>query len=64
VKEAFDPFGVLNPGAKIAVPLSAPLGDVKYDPALAPLPAAARAALDRVERDRAYSHFRLDLLAS
>ena len=64
VKEAFDPLGVLNPGAKLSVAAAAPLGDVKYDPALAPLPAAARAALDRVERDRGYAHFRLDLLAS
>lgn len=63
VKEAFDPRGILNPGAKIAIGPSAPLGDVKYDPSLAPLPAAARAALDRVERDRAYAHFRLGLLA-
>ena len=63
VKEAFDPLGILNPGAKIAIASAEPLGDVKYDPALAPLPAAARAALDRVERDRAYTHFRLDLLA-
>jgi FAD/FMN-containing dehydrogenase len=64
VKEAFDPLGILNPGAKVAIGSPDPLGDVKYDPALAPLPAAARAALDRVERDRAYAHFRLDLLAS
>jgi FAD/FMN-containing dehydrogenase len=63
VKEAFDPLGILNPGAKVAIGSADPLGDVKYDPALAPLPAAARAALDRVERDRAYAHFRLDLLA-
>ena len=63
VKEAFDPLGILNPGAKDAIGSADPLGDVKYDPALAPLPAAARAALDRVERDRAYAHFRLDLLA-
>jgi len=64
LKQAFDPLGILNPGAKVAVAAADPLGDVKYDPALAPLPAAARAALDRVERDRAYAHFRLDLLRS
>ena len=64
LKQAFDPLGILNPGAKVAVGAAEPLGDVKYDPALAPLPATARAALDRVERDRAYAHFRLDLLAS
>ena len=64
LKQAFDPLGIFNPGAKVAVAAAEPLGDVKYDPALAPLPASARAALDRVERDRAYAHFRLDLLAS
>ena len=64
LKEAFDPLCILNPGAKVAVAATEPLGDVKYDPALPPLPATARAALDRVERDRAYAHFRLDLLAS
>ena len=64
LKQAFDPLGIFNPGAKVAVAATEPLGDVKYDPALAPLPASARAALDRVERDRAYAHFRLDLLRS
>ncbi|HVD05563.1 MAG TPA: FAD-binding oxidoreductase [Gemmatimonadaceae bacterium] len=64
LKQAFDPLGIFNPGAKVAVAAAEPLGDVKYDPALAPLPATARAALDRVERDRAYAHFRLDLLRS
>jgi hypothetical protein len=39
-----------------------PIGDVKYDPTLPPLPAAARHALDAVERSRGYNHFRLDLL--
>jgi FAD/FMN-containing dehydrogenase len=64
LKQAFDPLGIFNPGAKVAVAAAEPLGDVKYDPALAPLPATARAALDRVEGDRAYAHFRLDLLRS
>jgi FAD/FMN-containing dehydrogenase len=64
LKQAFDPLFILNPGAKVALAAAEPLGDVKYDPALAPLPATARAALDRVERDRAYAHFRLDLLRS
>ena len=62
VKAAFDPLGILNPGAKVALPGERPLGQIKYDPALAPLPPRARRALDRVERDRAYSRFRLDLL--
>ena len=63
VKHAFDPLGILNPGAKIAAPGSRAVERVKYDPSLAPLPPAARAALARVERDRAYSHPRLELLA-
>jgi FAD/FMN-containing dehydrogenase len=61
VKRAFDPNGILNPGVK--VPIGAPsLGDVKYDPALPPLPADARAALDAIERDRAWSRFRLSTI--
>ena len=62
VKRAFDPRGILNPGAKVALAAGASLGDVKYDPSLPSLPPAARAALDRVEHERAYAHFRLALL--
>jgi hypothetical protein len=36
--------------------------DVKYDPALPALPAAARDALGRVERERGYARFRLSLV--
>jgi len=63
VKEAFDPAGILNPGVKVVLPLQGPLGEIKYDPGLAPLTARARSVLDRVERERAYSRSRLDLLA-
>ncbi|MEP6621737.1 MAG: FAD-binding oxidoreductase [bacterium] len=63
VKRAFDPDGLLNPGAKIALPGAQSVERVKYDPTLNPLPAAARAALSRVERERAYSRPRLELLA-
>jgi FAD/FMN-containing dehydrogenase len=62
VKEAFDPDGILNPGVKIPDAAVDSLGAIKYDPALAPLPAAARRALTTVERERAYARFRLDLL--
>ena len=62
VKEAFDPAGILNPGVKVPLPGQAPIGDVKYDPALPPLPAAARRALDHVADARAYARHRLDLL--
>ncbi len=61
-KRAFDPDGVLNPGVKVALPAQQPIGDVKYDPALAPLPVAARRALDRVAERREYARFRLDTL--
>jgi FAD/FMN-containing dehydrogenase len=66
VKDCFDPGGVLNPGVKVPSRSNPPLlgGDVKYDPALPPLPAAARRALDRVERERGYAKFRLDLLSA
>jgi len=63
VKAAFDPKRILNPGVK--VPLSKdqkPIEEVKYDPALKPLPEKARAALDAVVKDRAYDRFRLSLI--
>jgi FAD/FMN-containing dehydrogenase len=62
VKNAFDPRGILNPGVKVPLGNQKPLGDIKYDPALAPLPPAAREALDHVADDRAYSEFRLSLV--
>jgi FAD/FMN-containing dehydrogenase len=62
VKQAFDPTDILNPGVKVAVSGEPALGDIKYDPALAPLPSRAREALDRVEAQRAYARSRLDLL--
>lgn len=64
IKTAFDPDGILNPGVKLARPGDTPLGGpVKHDPALPPLPGAARAALDRVQRERMWNAFRLSLLA-
>jgi len=62
VKRAFDPRGILNPGAKVAAEGARAVTDVKYDPSLAPLPESARAALARVERERAYARLRLALL--
>ena len=62
VKTAFDPDGILNPGAKVAVAGELAVDLVKYDPRLPALPAAARVALAVVERDRAYARPRLALL--
>lgn len=62
VKNAFDPLGILNPGVKVPLPGERALDEIKYDPTLPPLPPRAREALGTVERDRAYSTFRLDLL--
>jgi FAD linked oxidases, C-terminal domain len=62
VKRAFDPSGILNPGAKIALVGQRPAPRVKYDPSLPPLPPAAREVLDRVERERAYGRSRLAML--
>jgi FAD/FMN-containing dehydrogenase len=64
IKAAFDPLGILNPGAKIAAPGTTVPGDVKYDPGLPPLPPAARRALDRVEGERLYATPRLTLLGA
>jgi FAD/FMN-containing dehydrogenase len=61
-KRACDPAGVLNPGVKVPLAGQVPLGAVKYDPALPPLPPAARRALDRVADRRAYAAYRLALL--
>lgn len=62
VKSAFDPAGILNPGVKVPLDGQEPLGEIKYDPDLAPLPAEAREALDRMTDERAYSTFRLSLI--
>jgi FAD/FMN-containing dehydrogenase len=62
VKEAFDPDGILNPGVKIPLEGQQPLGDIKYDPALAPLPQEARDALDHITDERAYSTYRLSMI--
>lgn len=62
VKQAFDPDGVFNPGVKVPLPDQRALGDIKYDPSLPPIPAAAARVLERVERDRAYAEFRLAML--
>ena len=65
IKQLLDPSGILNRGVKI--PGAAPttedaLGTIKYDPAIDPLPDGARAALEFVERERAYSALRLSLI--
>ncbi len=62
VKTAFDPTGVLNPGVKVAAVGETPLGEIKYDPEIAPLTPRARAVLEQIEAKRAYSRSRLDLL--
>jgi FAD/FMN-containing dehydrogenase len=62
IKAAFDPANILNPGVKVALPGQAPLGAIKYDPALPPPPPLARAVLQRVERERAYAQSRLAML--
>jgi FAD/FMN-containing dehydrogenase len=63
VKDAFDPDGLLNPGVKFPAPDAPLLGaPIKYDPTLEPLPPAARHALDRVQRERAWNRSRLELL--
>jgi FAD/FMN-containing dehydrogenase len=62
VKHAFDPTGLLNPGVKVALPDQRAIGEIKYDPTLPLLPPAAARVLARVERERAYAEFRLDML--
>ncbi len=62
VKMAFDPTGIFNPGVKVPIDGQQSLGDIKYDPALAPLPAAARRTLDHIEQQRDWSADRLRLV--
>ena len=62
VKSVFDPRGIMNPGVKVALDGERAIGAIKYDPSAPAFSARARAALDRVERERAYARFRLDLL--
>jgi hypothetical protein len=62
VKSVFDPRGILNPGVKVALDGERAIETIKYDPALPSLPERARATLERVERERAYARFRLELL--
>jgi FAD/FMN-containing dehydrogenase len=67
IKHAFDPAGLLNPGVKVSVEgvrveRQSRLGAIKYDPALPPLPPAARRVLDLVAEERAYDRSRLELL--
>jgi len=62
VKRAFDPQNVLNPGVKIPLAGQKAIDVVKYDPQLDALPPKARAALDVVDRERAYARHRLDLV--
>jgi FAD/FMN-containing dehydrogenase len=62
LKDAFDPDGLLNPGVILPIAGQSPIEAVKYDPALPPLPAAARVALDQVADRREYAASRLSLL--
>jgi len=62
VKRCFDPLGIFNPGVKVPTAGERALEAIKYDPTLPSLPADARAALARVDRERAYARSRLELL--
>ncbi|MDX2183425.1 MAG: FAD-binding oxidoreductase [Gemmatimonadaceae bacterium] len=64
LKAAADPVGLLNPGVILPAADATPFGDVKYDPALPPLPPTARAALDEVAATRSYAGFRLSQLGT
>jgi len=59
VKRAFDPQGLLNPGVKVPLDGARALGDIKYDPSLAPLPPRAQRVLAEIEQHRSYATFRL-----
>ena len=62
IKAAGDPAGVFNAGCKVSQQDDEAIGGIRQDPAAPPLDAHARAALDAIERDRAWHRFRLDAL--
>lgn len=62
VKKTFDPDGIFNPGVKVSLRDEGAIDAIKYDPSLSALPPAARGALARVEREKAYARSRLELL--
>jgi FAD/FMN-containing dehydrogenase len=62
IKTAFDPSNIFNAGVKVPLPQQKAITDIKYDPALPPLPEKARAALDDLVKARAYDRFRLSLI--
>lgn len=62
IKDAADPSGVLNPGCKIARDGDRAITELRHDPDAVPLPTAARAALDDIERTRSWNRFRLDAI--
>jgi FAD/FMN-containing dehydrogenase len=59
LKQAADPHGVLNTGAKLAAPGDDPLLSLRHDPDAPPLGDVAREALAAIERERAWHRFRL-----
>lgn len=59
VKAAADPAGVLNTGCKVAPADDTLTGDIRFDPSIRPLSPSARSILDRIERTRDWSRFRL-----
>lgn len=63
IKAAADPAGVLNAGCKIALAADGLSGEIRYDPAARPLSLTARTILDRIERERGWSRFRLGEIA-
>lgn len=62
IKRSFDPSNTLNPGVKVPLPDQKAIELVKYDPSLDSLPPSAQRALAIIDRERAYSRLRLDLL--
>lgn len=61
IKDAADPARVFNTGCKVAEAVAQPFTTLRHDPSAPPLPDAARAALDEVERTRRWDRYRLSL---
>jgi FAD/FMN-containing dehydrogenase len=59
IKAAGDPAGVLNPGCKVPLAGDVAIGVLRHDPEAEPLVPEARVVLDAIERERAWSRYRL-----
>lgn len=64
IKASADPTGVFNAGCKVVRAGEQSIGALRHDPHATPLDPRARLALDHIERDRAWSRYRLGAIGA